>query len=480
LSEKKPLVRVVGIGPGPVGLVTVETMEILERAGEVLLRTELHPCVRDLKGMGVRFRSLDEHYRKGGTVEEVYSSMVREVVKEARRRGEVVYATPGHPLVAERTVQLLLRENVEVRIHCAVSFLDAVFRELGKDPVEGFLLLDGQVLPEKGYHALDPRTDALICQVDSRLLASEVKAVLLEVYPPGHPVTVITAAGGEDAKVEKVPLEEMDRKDRFGHLVSLFVPALPPDEVFDFRRLVEVVATLRGPGGCPWDRKQTHESLAGHMVEEAHEAVEAIQRGDWHHLSEELGDLLLQVILHAQLAAEAGTFDIRDTLRSIIEKLVRRHPHVFGEAKVDTAEEVIARWERIKAEEKGEPSLLDGVAEGLPSLIYAYKVQSRAARVGFDWGAGKDVVPKLREEVEELEKALSGREGDLEEELGDLLFTLVNLCRHFKADPEVALRKAARKFARRFREMERVCREKGMRMEEMTLEELDRLWEASK
>jgi tetrapyrrole methylase family protein/MazG family protein len=186
------------------------------------------------------------------------------------------------------------------------------------------------------------------------------------------------------------------------------------------------------------------------------------------------------VALHAQLGAEEETFDIRDTLRLIIEKLLRRHPHVFGEADLNTPEEVIARWERIKADERGDTSVLEGVAQGLPALVYAFKLQSRAARIGFDWGHGEEVLPKLEEELGEISEVLRSGEGDLEDELGDLLFTVVNVSRHYQVDPEIALRRAARKFAGRFRCVEEMVRERGLHMEEMSLAELDALWEASK
>ena len=475
----KPVVHVIGLGPGPTDLVTLETMALLERADEVLVRTERHPCVEGLRARGINLRFLDHHYRAGDSMEEVYTSMAMEVAEEAAARGEAYYATPGHPLLAEMTVQLLLREELEVRLHNAVSFLDAVLSTLELDAVEGLLLLDGDRLLQRGGQVLDSRVPTLIAQVDSRIKASEVKLVLLELYPPSHQVKVVSEAGGGDETTQEVSLEELDREERFDHLTTIFIPALDESSIYDFRRLLDVIARLRGPEGCPWDRKQTHESLARHMVEEAYEAVDAIDHGDWEHLSEELGDLLLQVTLHAQLGSEEGTFDIQDTLRLIIDKLLRRHPHVFGEVTLHTPEEVIARWERIKAEERDEPSLLDGVAEGLPALIYAYKLQSRAARIGFDWGRGEDVLPKLEEEIGELKEALGGG-NELQEELGDMLFTLVNLSRHYGVDPEVALRGSALKFARRFRDMEDMCRREGLRMEDMTLEELDRLWEASK
>ena len=480
MDEDRPVVHVLGLGPGPMGLITLETMQLLEQAGEVLVRTSRHPCTGELRTRGVNMRFMDHHYEESASMEEVYSAIAREVLEEARSKGEVYYAVPGFALLAERTVQLLLEEDAEVRIRGAVSFFDAVLGELALDAVEGMLMLDADRLLERGYGMLDPRVATLLAQVDSRLKASEVKLLLLEVYPPSHAARVIRSAGMPDAEVEEVLLEELDRGERFDHLTTLLIPALVEEDVFDFRRLLDIVARLRAPGGCPWDRKQTHESLARHMVEEAHEAVDAIHHGDWEHLSEELGDLLLQVVLHGQIGSEEGTFDVRDSLHSIIAKLLRRHPHVFGEVKLDTPEEVIARWEHIKAEERGEPSVMDGLAQGLPSLLYAYKLQTRAARVGFDWKEAEDVLPKLEEELREIEDVLRRGEGDLEEELGDMIFTLVNVCRRYKVDPEIALRRSARKFEMRFRGMEERCGVEGRSVEDLTLEELDCLWEESK
>lgn len=481
MNKERPVLHVLGLGPGPVGLVTLETMRLLEEADEVMLRTAHHPCVPELEARGVRFRPLDRHYEKGASMEEVYTAIAREVAEEARARGEAYYAVPGFPMLAERTVQLLLEEDVEVRVHGAVSFFDAVLAALGLDAVEGVLMLDAGRLLERGYGMLDPRVDTLLSQVDSRLKASEVKLSLLEVYPPEHVVRVVGAAATPQQRLEEVPLEELDRGERFDHLTTIHLPALHEDGIYDFQRLLDIIARLRGPGGCPWDRKQTHESLARHMVEEAHEAVDAIHHGDLGHLCEELGDLMLQVVLHGQIGSEEGSFDVRDSLRFIIAKLLRRHPHVFGEVKLDTPEEVIARWEKIKAEERGEPSVLDGLAEGLPALIYAFNLQTRAARVGFDWAAAEDVLPKLEEELREIEEALrSGVSEDLEDELGDMLFTLVNVCRHYGVDPEIALRRSARKFGRRFREIEERCGTEKRDMHDMTLEELDCMWEESK
>ncbi|MBI3607695.1 MAG: nucleoside triphosphate pyrophosphohydrolase [Nitrospirae bacterium] len=250
------------------------------------------------------------------------------------------------------------------------------------------------------------------------------------------------------------------------------------------RRLMDNMARLRGPQGCPWNREQTHISLVPYLIEEAHEVVDAIEQGHSASLKEELGDLLLQVVFHAQIATEEGKFTIEDVFNGCAEKLERRHPHVFGPTsdRVTTVQEVAARWETIKQEERGGavgPSLLERVPRGLPVLATAHQVQSRAARVGFDWTRRDDVFLKLQEELGELQEALRGADrGRVRDELGDLLFTVVNLARLLKIDAESALRGTVSRFSARFAHMERAAGNESLR--EMSPGELDRLWEAAK
>jgi MazG family protein len=244
------------------------------------------------------------------------------------------------------------------------------------------------------------------------------------------------------------------------------------------RRLREIVARLRGPDGCPWDREQTHASLRAGLVEEAYEVIDAIDRGDDAHLCEELGDFLLQVFMHSQIAAEAGRFDLDAVAREVADKLVRRHPHVFGDRKLDDSGAVLRQWEEIKRAEKGaQGSLMEGVPPGLPALIRAEKVQKKAARVGFDWPEPSGVVAKVREELAEVETAMSDREpAALEHEIGDLLFSVVNLARQLGIDSEVVLHQAANRFAGRFREVEKLLRARGLDPARAGLEALDAAW----
>ena len=254
-----------------------------------------------------------------------------------------------------------------------------------------------------------------------------------------------------------------------------------PDE---FRDLVETVETLRGPNGCPWDRQQTHESLRKYAIEETYEVVEAIESGDDGKLLDELGDLLLQVLLHAQMASEDRRFDIGDVCASLHGKLLRRHPHVFSDTEVAGVDDVLHNWEQIKKEEPGNTerkSALDGVPKSLPALMRAAKLSKKAAKTGFDWPDVKAVIAKLREETGELEEALEqGDPREIEEEIGDVLFTVVNIARFQDIDPEEALRRMLGKFAKRFSLIEEVAAASSRKIEEMTLEEMDRVWEDAK
>jgi MazG family protein len=261
---------------------------------------------------------------------------------------------------------------------------------------------------------------------------------------------------------------------------------IPPDRNLPpIEQLRDVVAKLRGPGGCPWDREQTHATLRGGLLEEAYEVVAAIDAGDDANLREELGDLLLQVIFHSQLAAEEGRFGFDDVAREIAEKLVRRHPHVFGAESAETSAAVLVKWDEIKRAEKGGAaaagSLLDGLPMGLPALLHAHKVQKKAAKIGFDWPDAPPILAKVREEIAELEEAIArGSAAEVEGELGDLLFSVVNLARHLHVEAEVALSGSTEKFSSRFRAMETLARERGLDLAKMTLEQMDVLWDEVK
>jgi tetrapyrrole methylase family protein/MazG family protein len=246
-----------------------------------------------------------------------------------------------------------------------------------------------------------------------------------------------------------------------------------------FDTLVAIIARLRGPDGCPWDRKQSHASLRESLLEECYEVLEALDEGDSRRLSVELGDLLMQVVLHAQIASEAGKFELGDVISSINNKLIHRHPHVFGRVEVRDADEVLVNWEALKKKERQkDASMLDGVPGDMPALAYSQEVQGRVARVGFDWQDDEGVIDKLAEEVAEFRQAESKQQR--ESEFGDLLFTLANIARRQGIDLESALRQANRRFYRRFARMEELCRKRSIDFAELSFDEQNRLWEEVK
>ncbi len=471
-------ITVVGMGPGPYSLLTREAATILEKAPKVWLRTSRHPTVQQLPP-SVKWESLDYVYDRTVSFENLYEELASELLAIARREGGMVYAVPGDPTMAEDSVRELLRlarsENIEIRLVSGVSFVEASLAAAGRNLSGGLQLLEASQVA-----SANPLIDLLVYQIEDRLVASDVKLELLRKYPDDHPVLLITAAATPDQQsVRQVHLHDLDRQPGVDHLTALFVPASTPDRALgSFDSFVRIVQRLRAPDGCPWDRQQTHESLKPYVVEEAYEVVEAIDKGNPTTLSEELGDLLLQVVLHARVAEEASDFDITDVVNAIGAKMVRRHPHVFGEVSVSNAEEVLVNWEAIKKTERekkdeGE-SMFTGIPKHMPALQAAQEVQGRAARVGFDWKEIQPVLDKLAEEAKELAQAQNATERQAE--LGDLLFAMVNVARHLGVNAEMALRSANQKFVERFTAMEKLAAKQGVEFASLDLEQQDTLW----
>lgn len=483
-------ITIVGLGPGGKDSLPPVNLEILRGADRLFLRTAVHPVVNWIAQQGIVFDSFDAYYESGRNFDQVYS-MIADRVLEAASAGPVVYAVPGHPMVAETAVDLIMREagrlNITVKIVPAMSFLDAVYAALRIDPVRGMQIVDGLRLEEQSP---DQAMAALVVQVYSRLVAGDVKLALLERYPAEHRVTVVRGAGipGQE-RCEAMPLYNIDRVDWVDHLTSLYIPPLEGATRgcrFPMDELVNIMARLRGENGCPWDREQDHHTLTRYLVEEAYEVLETIQQEDMYKFCEELGDLLLQIVFHAQIARERGFFDINDVVHEVSRKMIRRHPHVFGNLQVQSSAEVRATWEEIKQKEKGgdagrNESVLEGVPRGLPALLRAYKIQARAARTGFDWPDYKGALEKVEEELREWKEALEkGTRDRMEQETGDILFAVVNVARQLGIDPELALNTTTSKFIRRFKYIEENAVSMGKKLVEMSLDEMDLFWERAK
>lgn len=471
--------HVMGLGPSGLEQLTLGNYRRILGAKRIFARTAEHPCVQELMAEGICVESFDEIYATKPSFEEVYESITEQLRKELKKGSEVIYVVPGHPMVAEKTVQLIeekLAQEYEVVIHPAMSFVDEIFRVLKFDPIDGVLIRNNDALKDVG---LTGKEWLIVPQVYNKLIASEVKLDLMSSYPDEAWVYITKALGTPQEQVDKLPLFEMDH-GTFDHLTTIVLP--PNSEVISLSRLIKVMALLRSKQGCAWDREQTHDTLKPCLIEESYEVLDAIEKKDMYNLCEELGDLLLQVVFHTQLASETQDFDIQDVLKEIIQKLIRRHPHVFGEEKVETSDDVIRTWDRIKQEEK-----TDGNSElaffndplGLPALMWASSTQRRAAKVGFDWSEIDGPWEKVEEELQELKSALSDGIG-VREELGDLMFSIVNLSRFLKLDAEDVLRDTIHKFQRRFLNMVELAQKDGLYLEKLALDEMDVFWEKAK
>lgn len=478
-------ITIMGLGASDYEQLPIGIYKKLKEAKKVFVRTMEHPVLRVLQDEGIQFESFDHVYEKHDTFQPVYQEIVEHLL-EAAQSEPIVYAVPGHPLVAEQTVQLLIEAEREGKVQLAIeggqSFLDPIFAALKIDPIEGFQLLDGTNF---SIHDVNMRSHVLIAQVYDQFSASEVKLTLMEKYRDDYPITVVTGAGSSNELIKTIPLYELDQAMELNNLTTIYVPPVKShlDALKDWTTFRNIIATLRGPNGCPWDRKQTHESLKKYLIEETHEFLAAVDEKDDFGMVEELGDILLQVFLHAQIGEDEGYFNLEEVLESISEKMIRRHPHVFGDLSVKDADEVVLNWEEIKKQEKGEQkeSLLKGEYRPNSSLQTSYNYQKKAAAVGFDWPDANGALSKFNEEWKEFREELEkGNNESIMDEFGDVLFTLVNIARFYNISPEEAMVHANEKFARRFRFVEEQVRKSGKTFQDFTLEQLDEFWNEAK
>ena len=467
------MITVTGLGPGDLDRIPTAVRSILLDPGRtVIVRTEQHPAAEQLAALR-EVVTCDDLYEGGGSFDDVYRAIADRVLETASSR-PVVYAVPGSPLVGEFVVRMLRESGAEIELIPAESFIDAVLEEVGYDPLDrGLQILNGHDLPVP--LVLDKPT--IIAQLDGPEVLADVAARIGRVLPEEAKILVLAGLGDSDAvRVETSP-DQVDPA-LAGYRTSLFVDTDPGGLI----GAVRTMTILRQE--CPWDREQTHQTLVKYLVEETYELMDAVGRlesegVDWvgyAAIEDELGDVLLSVLFHAAIARENGAFDIDDVAEVMRQKLVRRHPHVFGEVDVDSAADVKRNWDQIKDEERGSgrESQMDGVPSALPAIQRASKIQNRAAKVGFDWFQASEVLPKVREEIDELEAVLADP-AEAESELGDVLFSVINLARHLGIDGELALRGAIDRFETRFRHMESTGPLAGLKMDE-----LDRRWEEAK
>jgi tetrapyrrole methylase family protein/MazG family protein len=471
-------ITVVGVGPAGPELVTPLARAAIEANERRFVRTTHHPAIAVVDG-AVSFDDVDGAEATGADAEEVIAARL---IAEAQA-GDLVYVVPGSPLVLERSVELLREAaaagELDLEVVASMSFLDLAWLRLGIDPVAaGVRLVDGR------------RLDRTLTVDGGPVLVAEchemtgLADMLAAIRRRGSPVVVLKRLGLPDEEIFGPAWSDVDDDIGIDQLTSIYLPERTPSMAAEFGRFEDLVRILREE--CPWDREQTHASLRQHLLEETHETLEALdaraQLDDAQvddeldaHLAEELGDLLYQIFFHARLGSERGAFSTADVVRGIHDKLVLRHPHVFGDVEADDSETVLSNWEAIKREEKGRASAMDGVPAALPALLLALKIQRRAAGTGFDWEGGPEIA--YADVVDELDEV---RADPSEHEVGDLLFAAVQVARRLDHDPEAALRGAVGRFELRFREVERLAESDGSAIDEASEEMLVVWWNQAK
>lgn len=477
------MLYLVGLGAGGAHEMSANALGAIRRVQRVLVKTANHPAVTILRLAGIEYIPVETPDLPTDPQERA-QTIAEHVLQHLQECETVAYAVPGHPLIAEDSVRFVLelarRHSIPVRIVPSRSFLEPVLEALEYEMSRGLQLIDAG-----SVHRIRPNPEVaqIYYQVETADLAQRIQSELLRYYPSDFEVALVHSAGIEGAtEVKRLPLNQIPLQ-RYDSLTTLFVPPASQRQrrYTGFEGLKKVVAALRGPEGCPWDKEQTHQSLKPYLIEEAYEVLDALDREDMQALKEELGDLLLQVLMHSQLAQEAGHFTIDDVIEALLQKLIARHPHVFGDVEAHDADTVLRNWDKIKRAEKGHESIVEGIPRAMPALLRALEVSKRVARVGFEWESVFDVLEKLHEEEQELRQALQQSHPQrIDSEIGDLLFTVVNIARHAKVNPEESLRQMVDRFIERFRWMEAQAHAQQRPLESLSPEEWEALWQQAK
>ncbi len=474
----KPAITVVSLGPGDPKLLTLQSVDALEKSRCLILRTARHRTAEWLREeIGLSFSDFDALYDEYDDFDMLHREMARRLWNAAQEKAVTFAVIDAQTDGAVRALRTTCPPEGKVTVLPGVTMADSCLALL---PC-GFTHSGSvRILPAMDALQLapDPSIPLLVTEIFDRVLASELKLKLSDLYGDEPEVVLFPSSAKINRKPLVIPLMELDRQRSYDHTVCLYIPAmnLQQRQRYCFEDLLHVMHTLRQQ--CPWDGEQTHESLRKYLIEEAYEAVGAIDEDDMDHLADELGDVLLQIAFHADIAQDVGEFSISDVTTAIVRKLIYRHAHIFGNVHCDTAEEVSQSWEKLKKIEKGlttQASVLADVSQGLPALMRAAKVQKKAAQVGFDWDNPVAALPKVHEEADEvLVELQTGR--DPGEELGDLLFSCVNVARLAGQEPELLLKAATEKFIRRFTAMENLIISDEKSLEGLTLAEMDVYW----
>jgi tetrapyrrole methylase family protein/MazG family protein len=472
-------IQIIGLGAAGEDDLTLRAHKALTEKIPTFVRTDRHPLVNKLRKK-IDIKSFDDYFEKYETFDEVYENIIHTLIEQSKQYGKINYCTAGSPYYGDIVTKKLINEykgQINTIIIDGMSFLDKCLKLSGYADYNNIKILD---CLETDEFSFDVNSLNVITQVYDMDLASMLKVTLMETYPEDANILIIDVLA---ENVKRMPLLMLDREKNYGF--STYFCILPieisKNRVYNVTNLLRIVKLLRGPDGCPWDKKQTHDSIRQHVIEEAYEVVDAIDNDDLDNLVEELGDLLFQIVFHAELASEEGYFNFSDVVTNVCKKMYFRHPHVFGDVKADNVEEALISWENSKLKEKNLTTYTDNlknVPKALSTLSRSYKIQNRAAEVGFDWSDAQGAVLKIKEELLEfIEEYNNHNIENMEEEFGDLLFALVNFARFEKINPDIALNKTINKFIDRFEYIEKNSTKD---LKQMTLKEMDELWEKSK
>ena len=472
-------IQIIGLGAGSADDLTVKTYKALSEKIPTFARTDRHPIVNELR-KSMNIDSFDDYFEEYEDFEEVYENMTLKLIELSKQYGKINYCTAGSPYYGDIVTKKLINEykhEINTIIIDGMSFLDKCLKISGFGDYNNIKVID---CLEADEYSFDVNSFNIITQVYDMEIASQLKIKLMEIYPEDTRTLIVDVL---EENVKEIPLFRLDQEKNYGF--STYFCILPieisKDRVYNVYNLLRIVKILRGPDGCPWDKKQTHHSVRQNVIEEAYEVVDAIDNEDIDNLVEELGDLLFQVIFHSELGSEEGYFNFNDVVNNVCKKMYSRHPHVFGDVKADNAEEALKSWESSKHKEKNLSTYTDNlknVPKALSPLSRSYKIQKRAAEVGFDWPEAEGAVLKIKEELLEfIEEYNNNNIENMEEEFGDLLFALVNFARFQKINPDIALNKTINKFIDRFEYIEKNSTKD---LKQMTLKEMDELWEESK
>ena len=481
---------------GTPGTISKANIDALLKNQKLIFQTLEHPCAEAALALcgldAASVVSFDKYYNESFDFDELNERIASELASAFDEAGieTVGFAVLGRGVGADLIRQIhthLPEKHAALRILPSCGFAEAALASAFGAGLPYFS--DFDLRTAQSLKITDPEQPLVIEECDTLLRASEVKLMLSEYYPDDFILYLANMNEAGEYEVKMLPVYMLDHAENAPLYGAATVIIVPPCELarrtrHGFEALIDVMHRLRAPGGCPWDAEQTHSSLRSSLIEESYEVLDAIDREDISALEEELGDLLLQVVFHAVIEEERSEFTMRDVVTGIVNKLIYRHPHVFGNVHVDSSDDVLYNWENLKKKEKHQETVADAmraVPAAFPALMRSYKIQKKAAHVGFDWSSAKEALPKVTEEAAEVLEAIeTGSSEHAAEEIGDLLFACVNVARLLKVDPELALSAATDKFMRRFISMERMILSEGLDLSAMTLEEMDRYWEMVK